>query len=51
MKFLIIKLYIFIYFQYIKCKFLKDLYTNIEDIYKKLDKSTEKCPSILSKKT
>ena len=50
MKFLI-KLYIFIYFQYIKCKFLKDLYTNTEDIYKKLDKLTEKCPSILSKKT
>ena len=50
MKFLI-KFYIFIYFQYIKCKFLKDLYTNTEDIYKKLDKLTEKCPSILYKKT
>ncbi len=33
----------------ISCKFMRNLYTNSEDIYKKLDNLTKKCPSILTK--
>ena len=33
----------------ISCKFMRNLYTNSEDIYKKLDNLTKKCPSILNK--